>query len=394
MQLQELIKIADTQLLTVTKRHNVVMQSGNGMRMKDTSNKEYLDFVGGWAVNCLGHSPKVIIDALTEQANKLVNSSPSYYNVPMLEYTKLLVENTCMDRVFFASSGAEANEGAIKLARKFGALKKNGAFEVITTQNSFHGRTLAMMAATGKAQWEDLFEPKAKGFLKAELNNIESVKAQVSEKTCAIMLEPIQGEGGVNVATQEFMQGLRDLCNQENILLILDEVQTGFGRTGKLFGYQHYGIEPDIMTLAKGIGGGFPLSALMAKEHLNIFEAGDQGATYSSQPLAMAVGHAVLKELLDKSIAAHTSAMGEYLKGRLDELSKTYNITNIRGEGLLIAFDVGKDNAPEISNKCFDDGLLINACKPYSLRLMPPLIVTKDEIDEMLDILHKYLNQS
>lgn len=391
MQLSELINIADTQLLSVTKRHNVVMRSGKGMRMRDTSGKDYLDFVGGWAVNCLGHSPQVIIDALTSQANELVNSSPSYYNLPMLEYTKLLVDNTCMDRVFFASSGAEANEGAVKLARKFGQLKKNGAYEVITTNHSFHGRTLAMMAATGKVQWENLFEPKAKGFLKAELNNLESVKAQVSDKTCAIMLEPIQGEGGVNVVTQEFMQGLRDLCDQENILLIMDEVQTGFGRTGKLFGYQHYGIEPDIMTLAKGIGGGFPLSALMAKEALNIFEPGDQGATYSSQPLAMAVGHAVLKELLDKNISDHSAKMGEYLIVRLQDLSKTYNITNIRGKGLLIAFDVGEGKATEISDQCFEDGLLVNACKPYSLRLMPPLIVSKDEIDEMLGIVEKYL---
>ena len=392
MQLQELIQIADTKLLTVTKRHNVVMQSGSGVRMRDTEGNEYLDFVGGWAVTCLGHSPKVIVDAITQQAKELVNSSPSYYNLPMLEYTKLLVDNTCLDRVFFASSGAEANEGAIKLARKFGQKHKNGAYEIITTTNAFHGRTLTTMSATGKAIWKDLYEPKTKGFKQAEFNNLQSVKDLVNENTVAIMLEPVQGEGGVNVASQEFMQGLRDLCDQEKILLILDEVQTGFGRTGKLFGYQHFGIEPDIMTLAKGIAGGFPLSALMAKEFLNIFEAGDQGATYSSQPLGMAVGKAVLQELLDKNISDHSHEMGQYLKQCLDELSKTYKITNIRGEGLLIAFDVGSDIAGDISNKCFEDGLLINACKPYSLRLMPPLIVKEAEIDEMLEIVVKYLD--
>ena len=391
MQLSKLINTADTQLLTVTTRQNVVMQSGSGVRMRDTEGNEYLDFVGGWAVTCLGHSPKVIVDAITEQAQTLVNSSPSYYNLPMLEYTKLLVDNTCMDRVFFASSGAEANEGAIKLARKYGQKQKNGAYEIITTTNAFHGRTLTTMSATGKAIWKDLYEPKTKGFKQAEFNNLDSVKALVNKNTVAIMLEPVQGEGGVNVASQEFMHGLRELCTQEKILLIFDEVQTGFGRTGKLFGYEHFNVEPDIMTLAKGIGGGFPLSALMAKEFLNIFEAGDQGATYSSQPLAMAVGKAVLQELLDKNIAEHSLAMGEYLKLQLNELAKTQQITNIRGHGLLIAFDVSQDNASEISNHCFQHGLLINACKPNSLRLMPPLIVSKDEIDEMLAIVQQHL---
>ncbi len=391
MQLQELINTADTQLLTVTKRKNAVMQSGSGVRMRDTEGKEYLDFVGGWAVTCLGHSPKVIVDAITQQANQLVNSSPSFYNLPMLEYTKLLVDNTCLDRVFFASSGAEANEGAIKLARKYGQKHKNGAYEIITTSNAFHGRTLTTMSATGKAIWKDLYEPKTKGFRQAIFNDLDSVKNLVNKNTVAIMLEPIQGEGGVNVATQEFMRGLRELCDQENMLLIFDEVQTGFGRTGKLFGYQHFNVEPDIMTLAKGIGGGFPLSALMAKEFLNIFEPGDQGATYSSQPLAMAVGKAVLNELLEKNISKHSALMGEYLTLQLNELAKNYSITNIRGYGLLIAFDVSQDNAAEISNNCFNQGLLINACKPHSLRLMPPLIVTKDEIDEMISVLKQFL---
>jgi acetylornithine/N-succinyldiaminopimelate aminotransferase len=311
----------------------------------------------------------------------------------MLEYTKLLVESTCLDRVFFASSGAEANEGAIKLARKYGQKHKDGAYEIITTTNAFHGRTLTTMSATGKAQWKDLYEPKTKGFKQAKFNDLDSVKALINKNTVAIMLEPVQGEGGVNVASKAFMQGLRDLCDLENVLLILDEVQTGFGRTGKLFAYQHYTIEPDIMTLAKGIGGGFPLSALLAKEFLNIFDAGDQGATYSSQPLAMAVGHAVLKELLDKDISDHSARMGEYLRAQLEDLSKTYVISNIRGLGLLIAFDVGMDKANRISDSCFEEGLLINACKPYSLRLMPPLIVSQDEIDEMLEIVCRYLSK-
>lgn len=390
-QLSELIQIADSQLLTVTTRKPVVMQEGQGMIMRDTTGNSYLDFVGGWAVNCLGHSPRVIIDAINDQARALINSSPSYYNLPMLRYTKLLVDNCCLDRVFFASSGAEANEGAIKLARKYGQKNKNGAYEIITTTNAFHGRTLTTMAATGKAAWKDLYEPKTKGFKQAIFNDLESVRSLLTENTVAIMLEPVQGEGGVNVASQEFMQGLRDMCDQNGLLLILDEVQTGFGRTGKLFGYQHYGIEPDIMTLAKGIGGGFPLSALLAKEFLNIFEPGDQGATYSSQPLAMAVGRAVLKELLSKNIATNSERVGNYLIGRLQAMSEIYDISNIRGKGLLIAFDVSQNNANEISDLCFADGLLINACKPNSLRLMPPLIVTQEDIDEMLSILETHL---
>ncbi len=389
----QLIEKAEKNLLTVTTREAAVMVSGQGMRMRDTSGKDYLDFVGGWAVTCLGHSPAVIATALSEQSQRLVNSSPSYYNLPMLEYAELLIDNCCMDRVFFASSGAEANEGAIKLARKFGAKMKNGAFEIITTINGFHGRTLATMAATGKSQWDDLYEPKVSGFRKAIFNDLESVKAQINENTCAIMLELVQGEGGVNVATPAFINGLRELCDQENILLIFDEVQTGFGRTGKLFGHQHYDVEADIITFAKGMGGGFPVSALLAKEHLNIFEPGDQGGTYSSQPLAMAVGKAVLQELLNKQIPEHAADMGAYLQSRLQELSAKYVIDNIRGQGLLLAFDVGQDEAGEISAKCFDNGLLINACKPYSIRLMPPLIVTKAEIEEMLEILSQHLDK-
>jgi len=266
---------------------------------------------------------------------------------------------------------------------------KNGAYEIITTNHGFHGRTLATMSATGKKHWEELYEPKPKGFLKAEFNNLDSIKELVSENTCAIMLELIQGEGGVNVATPEFIQGLRELCNKENILLIFDEIQTGIGRTGKMFGFEHYGVKPDILTLAKGIGGGFPLSAMLCPEKLNIFEPGDQGGTYTGQPLAMAVGLAVLNEIENANVLENCQKQSDFLINELKQLSQEFAITNIRGKGLLLAFDI--ENATEIASKCMEKGLLINAPKPYSIRLMPPLIVNKDHNEKMLGILKSVL---
>ena len=391
MNKSELIKIANNRLLTVTSRPDIVMCKGQGMYLYDTEGNCYLDFIGGWAVNCLGHSPRVIADVLAEQSRTLINASPSFYNLPMLEYAALLTEQCCLDRVFFASTGAEANEGAIKLARKYGQVFKNGAFEIITTQYSFHGRTLATMAATGKQQWEPMFEPKAGGFRKAVFNDLDSVKQMISDKTCAIMIEPVQGEGGVNVAATEFVRGLRQLCDQENILLILDEIQTGLGRTGKLFCYEHYGVEPDIMTLGKGIGGGYPLAALLAKERLNIFETGEQGGTYTGQPLAMAVGLAVLKEILGQGLVEHSRKMGELLMAMLTELSSHYEIENIRGMGLLVAFDLTKTKGQDFVTKCLQDRLLINSPKERSIRLMPPLVVNEIELEELVVVLKKNL---
>ena len=384
MDTKELLEIANTKLLKVTNRPDIIMCKGQGMYLYDTNGNEYLDFIGGWAVNCLGHSPKVISNILAKQSCTLVNASPSFYNLPMLEYAELLVNNCCFERVFFSSTGAEANEGAIKLARKFGHVFKNGAADIITTQHGFHGRTLTTMSATGKKQWETLFEPKTKGFLKADFNNYKSVKSLATDKTCAIMIEPIQGEGGVNVATIDFIKELRDFCNQENILLIFDEIQTGMGRTGKLFCYEHYGIEPDIMTLGKGIGGGFPLSALLAKEKLNIFDPGDQGGTYTGQPLAMSVGLAVLTEILDKDLVRNSRIMGELIKKELHEISRQYEIENVRGQGLLIAFDLLQTKGIDLVEKCLKNGLLINAPKDSSIRLMPPLVVTKNEVEKLI----------
>jgi acetylornithine/N-succinyldiaminopimelate aminotransferase len=389
MNKKKLIEIAENRLLKVTDRPPVIMERGSGMFLYDTEGNRYLDFIGGWAVNCLGHSPKVLVDVLARQASTLMNASPSFYNLPMLQYADSLLAQCCFDRVFFTSTGAEANEGAIKLARKWGQLKKNGAAEIITTHHGFHGRTLTTMSATGKEQWENLFEPKTRGFVKATFNDLDSVEKLVSAKTCAIMLEPVQGEGGVNVATHEFIDGLRLLCDRHNILLIFDEIQTGMGRTGRMFCYEHYNIEPDIMTLGKGIGGGFPLAAVLAKEFLNIFDAGDQGGTYTGQPLAMAVGQAVLQELLDKDLVGNCRRMGELIRKNLAEMAEDTEIDNIRGKGLLLAFDLQQTPGKELVKRCLEDGLVINSPKEKSIRLIPPLIVSALEIEEMMAILRR-----
>ena len=382
-----LLEQARRDILFTALRPDIVMEKGKGMYLWDTDGKKYLDFIGGWAVNCLGHSPDAITLALSEQAAKLVNASPTFYNVPMIQLANLLTDHSCFDRVFFTSTGAEANEGAIKLARKYGAKKLDGAFEIITTNGSFHGRTLATMSATGKKHWETLFEPKVPGFIHVPFNDIDAAAAAVNSGTCAIMLEPVQGEGGVNVADEAYIKALRRLCTDKSILLIFDEVQTGFGRIGKLFAYEHFGIEPDIMTLAKGIGGGFPLGAMLTKEKFNLFDTGDQGGTYTGQPLAMAVGLAVIKELLQKQLPQRAAIMGDYLKERLKELSEECPISNIRGIGLLIAFDLAEPIGKDIVSECLKDGLILNSPQPSTIRFMPPLIVTKHDLDAMLEIL-------
>ena len=390
---QSLLAEAKRSILFTTTRPDVVMARGEGMYLWDTEEKRYLDFVGGWAVTSLGHSPDCISRALAQQSAVLVNASPSFYNIPMIEYAKLLTEQSCFDRVFFASSGAEANEGAIKLARKYGALHRAGAFEIITTINSFHGRTLATMSATGKKKWQSLFEPKVPGFVHVPLNDFTAIKAAVNERTCAVMLEPIQGEGGVFEVDGDYIRQLRQLCDEQGILLIFDEVQTGLARTGKLFAYQHYGVEPDVMTLAKGIGGGFPLAALLVKERFNIFEAGDQGGTYSGQPLAMAVGLAVVREVLAKNLADNATRQGLYIQKKLRELASKFRLTQIRGKGLLIAFDLPTEQGSAVVAACLRRGLLINSPQPSMIRLMPALIVGEAEIDAMVEILEQAMTE-
>ena len=376
-------------LMEITKRPSTVFVEGHGSWLKDANGKEYLDFVQGWAVNCLGHSPKVLVEAIAKQAGKLINCSPAYYNETMIKLADLIVKYSCLHKVFFTNSGAEANEGAVKLARKWGQKFRNGAYEIITMDHAFHGRTLAMMSASGKAEWAQLYEPKVTGFPKVNLDDLNAVQAAINEKTVGVMLEPIQGEAGVFVATDEYLKGLRKLTRGKGILLILDEIQTGMGRTGKLFGYQHSGVEPDIMTLAKGIGGGVPLGALVAHESICCFEPGDQGGTFNGNSLMMAVGIAVFGEIMKPGFLEKVTETGAYLQGRLEELSKQYGFGEVRGRGLLLAMDLSKENGPQIVEESLNRGLLINSPRKNTLRFMPALIVTHEEIDRMIDILKK-----
>jgi acetylornithine/N-succinyldiaminopimelate aminotransferase len=376
--------------MSITNRPDLVFERGEGSWLYDHQGKAYLDFIQGWAVNTLGHCPPEIAAALTAQAGKLINPSPAFYNGPMIELASLLTANSVFDRVFFANTGAEANEGAIKLARKWGRLHKDGAYEIITFGHSFHGRTLATMSASGKAGWDTIYAPQVAGFPKATYNDIATVNEKIGPKTVAVMLEPVQGEGGVIPADIEFLKALRELTTARGILLIVDEVQTGMGRTGKLFAYEHAGITPDIMTLAKGIGGGVPLAALLAREEICCFEPGDQGGTYNGNPLMTAVGAAVLKRLLTPGFLAGVEARGQYLSKRLLELSAKHGLQGERGSGLLRALVLADESGPDIVRRGLEggpNGLLLNSPRPNLLRFMPALNVTEAEIDQMIAML-------
>ncbi|MDO9561727.1 MAG: acetylornithine transaminase [Bradyrhizobium sp.] len=380
-------------LMEITSRPPTVFVRGEGSLLWDDSGRRYLDFVQGWAVNCLGHSPPAIADALAAQARLLLTPSPAFYNGPSLELAKALTERSCFDQVFFANSGAEANEGAIKLARKYGALHRNGAYEIITFEGGFHGRTLATMSASGKKVFESLFEPKVSGFPKARLNDLDSVKRLITNNTIGVMLEPIQGESGVWPATDEFLQALRALTGALGLLLILDEIQTGMGRTGKLFHHEHAGIEPDIMTLGKGIGGGVPLAALLATNKASCFEHGDQGGTFNGNPLMCAVGLAVLTEVSKPALLKSAVDAGLFLESELQRLSARHGLGEVRGRGLLLALDLKHPIGASIVAQALADGLLLNSPQPDALRFMPALNVSREEILEMIDGLDTILTR-
>lgn len=376
-------------LMDITERPPHIMVAGKGSWLSDSNGRRYLDFVQGWAVNSLGHAPPEIFETAARQAQTLVSCSPAYYNGPMLELAQLLTEHSGLDKVFFASSGAEANEGAIKLARKWGAKHRNGAFDIITLQDSFHGRTLATMSASGKPQWESLFEPKVRGFTKVPINDIAAVERAIDASTVAIMLEPIQGEAGVVPADIEYLRALRDLATQRGILLILDEVQTGVGRTGELFAFQRAGIVPDIMTLGKGLGGGVPLTALLAKSEFCCFDQGDQGGTFSGNPLMTAIGCAVFSTVAEPSFLLRVRERGDYLRHGLNALAGELNLGEVRGAGLMLALEIPANDADRIAAHAFELGLLVKAARPHILRFMPALNVATEEIDAMLDILRQ-----
>lgn len=379
---------------TFGNRTPVCFQYGKGINLWDTEGRKYYDFLGGIAVNVLGHSHPALVKAICSQAERLIHCSSLYYIEAQAKLAKMLVENSCADRVFFANSGAEANEGAIKLARIF---YKKGShpekFEIITLKKSFHGRTLTTVAATGQEKYQKPYMPVTPGFKHVPMNNLDALKQEIGTATCAVMMEPVQGESGVNPAESEYVKGVRKLCDENGLLLIFDEIQTGMGRTGKLFGYENYGIEPDIFTLAKGLAGGVPIGALCAKEHVaKAFEPGDHGSTFGGNPLACTAGIAVFETILREGLAENAAEMGSYLIGNLKSLAGKYSlIKEIRGIGLMIGIQLSSEKAAEIKNMLFEKGILAGSVGSDVVRILPPLIIGKADIDIFVETLENIL---
>lgn len=370
----------------------VTLVKGEGARVWDDNGREYLDFVAGWAVNSLGHCHPVVAEALAEQAHTLIQVSNQFYTVPQLQLAEILVQNSCLDKVFISNSGAEANEGAVKLARRYGSNHRNGAYEVISAMGSFHGRTLAMVAASGQAKHQQPFLPLPAGFVNVDYNDVDAIKAATTDKTCAVILEPLQGEGGVNLPADDYLAKVREWCNEKRLLFILDEVQTGFGRLGSLFAYEQYGAEPDVMTLAKGIGSGVPIGAIMVKDSANVLVPGEHGSTFGGNPLVCAAAYATVKYIVENNVVENVKKVSQYFIGRLEELKNKYSlITDIRGRGLLLAIEFDREIADDVLKGCLENGLLVNRVKPNALRFMPPLIIGNAEVDEAISVLERVL---
>ena len=379
------IAIENQYYAQTVRRQPVVIVRGEGTKVWDADGKEYLDFVAGWAVNNLGHSHPTVTQAIVEQAGILVQTSNQFYTVPQLQLAELLINNSCLDRVFFGNSGAEANEGALKLARRYGKLHRDGAYEVITAFNSFHGRTMATLAATGQPQYQEAFTPLLPGFVHVDFNDVEAIMNATTDKTAAVFLEPVQGEGGVNIPADDYLSRVRDWCDQQGLLLILDEIQTGLGRLGSLFGYQEYGVEPDVMTLAKGLGYGVPIGAFLSKEYCMALVPGDHGSTFGGNALTTAAAYAGTKYMIDNDVPAKAKAAGQLLMSRLNELKSRFSfVTDVRGKGLLVAMEFERDISGQVLTHANEAGLLLNGVKPNAIRFMPPLNVSAEEIDQAM----------
>ena len=377
------ISLEEKYYAQTVRRQPIVLVRGEGTRVWDAEGKEYLDFTAGWAVTNLGHCHPAMVQAIQEQAATLIQTSNQFFTIPQLKLAQSLIENSCLDRVFFGNSGAEAVEGALKLARKYGKANRDGAYEVITAFNSFHGRTLTTIAATGQPHYQEAFQPLTPGYVHVDYDDVEAIIAATTEKTAAVMLEPIQGEGGVNIPADDYLQRVRKWCDEQGLLLILDEVQTGLGRLGSLFGYQEYGVEPDVITLAKGLGGGVPIGAFMSKEHCMALEPGDHGSTYGGNALTTAAAYASTQFIIDNDVPAKAKAMGAHLMAALENLKSSHGvISEVRGRGLLIALEFNEDVAADVLTNANASGVLLNMVKPNTLRFMPPLNITAEEIDE------------
>lgn len=390
MTAQRLLEESKTYLMDTYKRLPIVLMKGRGTKVYDSQGKEYIDFVSGIAVNNLGHCHPKIVVALQKQAQRLIHVSNLYHIEPQIRLARLLVEHSFADKVFFSNSGAEANEAAIKLSRKYSKERfREERYEIITTLGSFHGRTIATLTATGQEKFQKGFEPLLPGFRYAPFNDLDALRNTITYKTCAVMVEPIQGESGVKIPDEGYLRGLREICDEKDLILILDEVQTGMGRTGKLFAYEHYGIEPDIMTIAKALGGGVAIGATLAKEEIaSAFTQGSHASTFGGNPLACAAAYALVEAILeDGFILENSRRMGDYLKMGLERLKKEYSfITEVRGIGLLLGMELTTACA-RVVDACLEKGFLINCTEGNVLRFMPPLIITEKEIDGLIETL-------
>ena len=386
MNTRELIKIEDDYFINTFTRQPIVLDHGEGVKVTDIDGKEYLDMFAGIAVNALGHNHPKLVKAIQEQAEKLIHISSIYYNEPALIYAKKLIEMTSFDRIFYANSGAEANEGAIKLAVKY-----TGKSEVISTVESFHGRTVVTLAATGHEHYHEPFKAiLPKGFINVPYNDIEAIKEAITENTAAIIVEPIQGEGGVNVPDIEYLKEIEKICHENDIVFIVDEVQTGFGRCGTLFAHELFDVKPDIMTMAKGIGGGVPMGGILATEKVaGAFVPGDHGTTFGGGPLVCAAANAVLDTIVDENILDNVNEVGDYFISELKKLDKDV-IAEVRGKGLMVGLELTKPGA-EYVDKLREAGFLINCTADKVLRFVPPLIITKEEVDEFVKALDEIL---
>ena len=378
--------------MQTVRRQPIVLVKGEGTKAWDDFGKEYLDFVAGWAVNSIGHSHPVIVNAAVEQAKTLLQTSNQFYTIPQVELAQLLIENSVLDRVFFANSGAEANEGAVKLARKFGTVRKNGAYEIITALNSFHGRTLSMVAATGQPQYQGSFTPMTDGFKYVPFGDFDEIKASTSDKTVAVLIEPVQGEGGVNIPYKEYLKDIRAWCDKNGLLLILDEVQTGLGRLGTLWGYESFDVIPDVITLGKGLGGGAPIGAFLARQDVAVLEPGDHGSTFGGNALTCAIARNVVRYIIENKLIDNVQIMSNLLMSKLEDLKNSNNrIKEVRGMGLLIAVEFESEISSEIITKCNENGLLLNAVRPNAVRFMPPLTVNREEIIQAVELFESSL---
>ncbi|MDG1839694.1 MAG: acetylornithine transaminase [Dehalococcoidia bacterium] len=380
--------------MNMFRRPPMTLVRGKGARVEDSDGKSYVDCVAGIAVDALGHGHSGLAEVIAEQAKKLIHVSNLYYSEPQVKLGEMLINSSGLDRLFFVNSGAEANEGAIKLARKWGIQNRDGAFNIISTDNSFHGRTMTTVAATGTPAYREPFGPPTPGFEFVPFNDFDALKQKVNSETAAILLEPIQGEGGVNEPDPDYLKQVRDLCDSEGILLILDEVQTGCGRTGKMFAFQHYGIMPDIMTLAKGLGGGVPIGAVLASEKAAVFQPGDHGSTFGGNVLACAASEYVVDQILNQGVLETVNQRANYLENKIEQLEDRSDlVVGQRGKGLLKAIILRDEISADVVGKCIAAGLLANPIRPNAIRLMPPLIVTEDELDDAFEILETVLKE-